>query len=50
MGYDEALVNKVMRLVNINEYKRHQTPPILRVSNKAFGMGRRLPIVARYLN
>jgi len=50
MGYDEALVNRVMRLVNMNEYKRHQTPPILRVSNKAFGMGRRLPIVARFLN
>ncbi|MFN3529670.1 MAG: NAD+ synthase [Bacteroidia bacterium] len=50
MGYNEQLVNKVMRLVNINEYKRHQTPPILRVSHKAFGMGRRVPIVAKYLN
>jgi NAD+ synthase (glutamine-hydrolysing) len=33
----------------MNEYKRHQTPPILRISSKAFGMGRRVPIVARYL-
>jgi NAD+ synthase (glutamine-hydrolysing) len=49
LGYDESVVNKVMRLVNMNEYKRHQTPPILRVSVKAFGMGRRMPIVARYL-
>lgn len=49
MGFDEAVVNKVMRLVNMNEYKRHQTPPILRISSKAFGMGRRVPIVARYL-
>lgn len=49
MGFEEAVVNKVMRLVNMNEYKRHQTPPILRVSSKAFGMGRRMPIVARYL-
>lgn len=49
MGFDQALVDKVMRLVNMNEYKRHQTPPILRVSSKAFGMGRRMPIVARYL-
>lgn len=50
LGYDEQLVNKVMRLVNMNEYKRHQTPPILRVSRKAFGMGRRMPIVAKYLS
>lgn len=49
MGFDAAVVDKVMRLVNMNEYKRHQTPPILRVSGKAFGMGRRMPIVARYL-
>ncbi len=50
MGFDENLVKKVLRLVNINEYKRYQTPPILRVSGKAFGMGRRLPIVAKYLS
>lgn len=49
MGLDEALVNRVLKMVNINEYKRYQTPPILRVSHKAFGMGRRLPIVAKYL-
>jgi len=50
MGFDEKIVRKVLRLVNINEYKRHQTPPILRISSKAFGMGRRMPIVARYLS
>lgn len=50
MGFQENLVKKVLRLVNINEYKRYQTPPILRVSGKAFGMGRRLPIVAKYLS
>ena len=49
MGYDEALVNRILKMVNTNEYKRYQTPPILRVSPKAFGMGRRMPIVARYL-
>lgn len=48
-GNDKALVNRVLRLVNLNEYKRHQTPPILRVSSKAFGMGRRMPIVGKYL-
>ncbi|TNF26903.1 MAG: NAD+ synthase [Bacteroidetes bacterium] len=49
MGHDAALVNRILRLVNINEYKRYQTPPILRVSSKAFGMGRRVPIVGKYL-
>ncbi|CAN5420955.1 NAD+ synthase [soil metagenome] len=49
MGFDEALVKRVLRLVNINEYKRYQTPPILRISPKAFGMGRRMPIVGKYL-
>ena len=49
-GYDEAVVKRILRLVNINEYKRFQTAPVLRVSNKAFGMGRRMPIVARYLS
>jgi NAD+ synthase (glutamine-hydrolysing) len=49
-GFDEALVRRILRLVNINEFKRYQTAPVLRVSNKAFGMGRRLPIVAKYLN
>jgi len=50
MGYDQAMVERVLKLVNTNEYKRYQTPPILRVSPKAFGMGRRMPIVARYLS
>lgn len=50
MGYHESLVRRVLRLVNINEFKRHQTAPVLRVSPKAFGMGRRMPIVAKYLN
>ncbi|MCX7744689.1 MAG: NAD+ synthase [Flavobacteriales bacterium] len=49
MGFDSMLVDRVLKLVNMNEYKRHQTPPILRVSDKAFGMGRRMPIVAKYL-
>jgi NAD+ synthase (glutamine-hydrolysing) len=50
MGFDEALVARVLKLVNMNEYKRHQTPPVLRVSAKAFGQGRRLPIVGKYLS
>jgi NAD+ synthase (glutamine-hydrolysing) len=49
MGFDEAIVKRTLKMVNTNEYKRYQTPPILRVSPKAFGMGRRMPIVAKYL-
>lgn len=50
MGFEENIVKKILRMVNMNEWKRHQTPPILRVSPKAFGSGRRMPIVARYLS
>ncbi|WP_410219839.1 NAD+ synthase [Pedobacter sp.] len=49
-GFDEALVKRVLKMVNIAEFKRYQTPPILRVSSKAFGMGRRMPIVGRYMD
>jgi len=48
-GYDEKLVMRILKLVNTNEYKRHQLPPVLRVSPKAFGVGRRMPIVGKYL-
>ncbi|HAM98030.1 MAG TPA: NAD+ synthase [Marinilabiliales bacterium] len=48
LGYPPQVVEKVLRLVNINEYKRFQAPPILRISSKAFGFGRRMPLVARY--
>ena len=50
LGYDPTLVRRILGLVNRNEFKRYQTAPVLRVSSKAFGMGRRLPIVAKYLN
>ncbi|RYY53929.1 MAG: NAD+ synthase [Chitinophagaceae bacterium] len=49
-GYDEALVTRVLRMVNNNEYKRNQFCPIIRVSAKAFGIGRRVPIVGKYLS
>ncbi len=48
-GYDEALVYRVLKMVNNNEWKRHQFAPILRISPKAFGRGRRMPLVAKYL-
>ncbi len=49
LGYEEELVKKILNMVNKAEFKRYQTPPILRVSPKAFGMGRRMPIVSKYL-
>ncbi|MCA6365149.1 MAG: NAD+ synthase [Bacteroidetes bacterium] len=49
MGFDEVLVNRVLKLVNSNEWKRAQFAPILRVTPKAFGSGRRMPIVGKYL-
>jgi NAD+ synthase (glutamine-hydrolysing) len=50
IGIDENLVRRVLKLVNTNEYKRNQFCPIIRVSSKAFGIGRRVPIVAKYLS
>lgn len=49
-GFDVALVDRILKLVNINEYKRNQFCPIIRISPKAFGVGRRVPIVGKYLS
>ncbi|HZI53325.1 MAG TPA: NAD+ synthase [Chitinophagaceae bacterium] len=49
-GFDPALVTSVLKLVNTNEYKRNQFCPIIRISCKAFGIGRRVPIVGKYLS
>jgi NAD+ synthase (glutamine-hydrolysing) len=46
--FDPELIKDIIRKVNVNEYKRYQTPPILRISSKAFGYGRRIPLVAKY--
>jgi NAD+ synthase (glutamine-hydrolysing) len=48
LGIDPGLVAKVIRMININEYKRFQAPPILRMSSKSFGFGRKMPLVAKY--
>ena len=50
LGFDAALVDRTLNMVNTNEYKRNQFCPIIRISPKAFGVGRRVPIVAKYLN
>jgi NAD+ synthase (glutamine-hydrolysing) len=48
LGHDEAVVRRITRLVDIAEYKRRQCPPGVRVSTKAFGKDRRLPITNGY--
>ena len=48
-GYESDLVYRILSMVNKNEFKRFQAPPILRVSSKAFGFGRRMPLVGKSL-
>ena len=48
-GHDENLVRWIQRRVDLNEWKRHQAAPGLRVTSKAFGIGRRMPIVQRFV-
>ena len=47
-GFDEATVQRVVRLIDLNEYKRRQAAPGLKVTSKAFGVGRRIPVAQRY--
>jgi NAD+ synthase (glutamine-hydrolysing) len=47
-GYDEESVRRIVRLIDFNEYKRRQAAPGLKVTTKAFGVGRRIPIAQRY--
>jgi len=48
-GFDESTVRWIQRRVDLNEWKRHQAAPGLRVTSKAFGIGRRMPIVQRFI-
>ncbi len=48
LGFDEATVRRVLRLIDVTEYKRRQSAPGLKVTSKAFGVGRRIPIAQRY--
>lgn len=50
LGFDATLVDRTLKMVNNNEYKRNQFCPIIRISPKAFGVGRRVPIVGKYLS
>ncbi|MEO0123317.1 MAG: NAD+ synthase [candidate division WOR-3 bacterium] len=47
-GYQEETVDWVIKAVNKNEYKRRQAPPVLKVTSKAFGLGRRMPVAAKF--
>lgn len=47
-GHDEATVRRVVRMIDLNEYKRRQAAPILRITHRAFGTGRQIPIAQRY--
>jgi NAD+ synthase (glutamine-hydrolysing) len=47
-GFDAVLVEIVAKLVRSSEFKRRQSPPVLRVSSRAFGSGRRIPIISKY--
>jgi len=49
-GYEENIVRWIQRRVDLNEWKRHQAAPGLRVTSKAFGIGRRMPIVQRFVD
>ena len=48
MGYDQDIVKRVMHLVDISEYKRRQAPPGVKITTRAFGRDRRLPIINKY--
>jgi NAD+ synthase (glutamine-hydrolysing) len=48
-GFDPKMVRDVVRMVNLNEYKRRQAPPGVKITPKAFGKDRRLPITNRFL-
>ena len=50
LGFEKEVVIKILKLVNSSEYKRFQFAPVLRVSPKSFGFGRRMPLVAKYLS
>ncbi len=49
-GFDEAVVNDIVRKVDLNEYKRKQAAPGLKITPLAFGVGRRIPIVQKYVS
>jgi NAD+ synthase (glutamine-hydrolysing) len=49
-GFDSTIVKKIIKMVDINEYKRRQAAPGIKITPKAFGRDRRMPIVNKYKN
>ena len=47
-GHDKATVQRIIRLINVNEYKRRQAAPGIKITSKAFGVGRRIPVAKRF--
>jgi NAD+ synthase/NAD+ synthase (glutamine-hydrolysing) len=47
-GHDKATVERIIRLINLNEYKRRQAAPGIKITSKAFGVGRRIPVAKRF--
>jgi NAD+ synthase (glutamine-hydrolysing) len=50
LGFSVEIVNEVVRKVDLNEYKRKQAAPGLKITPRAFGVGRRIPIVQKYVS
>jgi len=48
LGFDEDIIKEVIRLVDKSEYKRRQSPPGIKITPKAFGRDRRMPITNKY--
>ena len=48
-GHDPAIVQRIIQLINNNEYKRRQAAPGIKITSKAFGVGRRVPVAKRYI-
>jgi len=47
-GYDEKTIDKIYRMIKTSEYKRRQAPPGIKITSKAFGIGRRMPLINHY--
>jgi NH3-dependent NAD+ synthetase len=47
-GYEEETVRRILRLIDVNEYKRRQAAPGLKVTSRAFGVGRRFPVAQKF--
>ena len=48
MGFDETIIKKVIKMVDASEYKRRQSPPGIKITPRALGKDRRMPITNRY--